>query len=209
MNVKLVQTMNSLLFAAYIMLATPAMALDKPDLLIENTVQTLLDEFTSQRDQLEADKRKLFALVDRIAVPLFDFERISKLVLAKNWKRASKQQRKDFGEEFKKLLIGTYATALFHYTGTESMSFVGSIITERRGRKFAEVNTEVTLSNGPPIPVEYSMILSDDGQWKIFNLTIEGLNMITNYRNAYGSAINTQGIDGLIQSMKQANAKNF
>ncbi len=183
-------------------------AQDKPHLVIEQTVQTLLDEFTDKRELFEADKGELFALVDRVAVPLFDFRRITKLVLASNWRQASKAQREAFGEEFKKLLIGTYATALFHYTGDEKMIFTGSEIKERKGRKFAVVKSEVALSSsGQPIAVDYAMILGKDGDWKIYNLTISGINMIINYRNTYAAAIGNLGMDGVIESMRATNAK--
>ena len=199
----------NLVICICLLMPMPSLAIEKPDLVIQQTVQTLIDEFTSQRDLFESDQRKLFALVDRIALPLFDFNRISKLVLAKNWKRASEQQRSEFGEEFRKLLIGTYATALFQYTGNETMTFTGSTITERKGWKFAKVQSEVTLAGSAPIPVEYSLILGKDDHWKIYNLSIDGLNMVTNYRETYGSTISSKGLDGLIESMKQSNARNF
>ncbi len=202
------------LLLASIPAAAAAAALEKPAQLIEETVQTLLDQFTSQRERFEADELALFAMVDRVAVPLFNFERIAKLVLARNWRQASEQQRAEFAEQFKKLLINTYASALFQYTGNETVLFTGSKITERKGRKFAVVNSEVTLSGGAPIPVDYSLILeaaegdggSDDGgSWKIYNLSINGLNMVTNYRNTYAAAIDQLGLDGVIESMKQTN----
>lgn len=207
----------AILLAATLLLASipaAAAALEKPDRLIEETVQTLLDQFTSQRERFEADELALFAMVDRVAVPLFNFERIAKLVLARNWRQASEQQRAEFAEQFKNLLINTYASALFQYTGNETVHFTGSKITERKGRKFAVVNSEVTLSGGAPIPVDYSLILeagegdggSDDGgNWKIYNLSINGLNMVTNYRNTYAAAIDKLGLDGVIESMKQTN----
>ena len=190
-------------------LATTALADENPELIIESTVQNLLDSFTAQKEELADDKQKLFKLVDDIALPLFDFQRISKLVLAKNWKKANDTQRDEFGEEFKKLLIGTYATALFQYTGNEKMVFKNTKISEKKGRKFATVESEVTLSSGPGIPVNYSMMLSKDGDWKIYNMNIAGLNMVTSYRKTYAAAISAQGIDGLIQSMRETNARNY
>lgn len=214
MNFSVGHPLNKLLICRLVIcmiLLAPASApaLEKPQMLIEWTVQTLLDEFTSRRQELEVDKRELFALVERVAVPLFDLKRISRLVLATHWRRAGGQQREAFGAEFKKQLIGTYATALFQYTGDEKMTFTGSKITERKGRKFAVVNSEVTLSGGPPIAVDYALILGTDGNWKIYNLIIGGLNMITNYRNIYAAAIGNRGLDGVIESMKASNAKQF
>ena len=184
-------------------------ATEKPHRMIEQAVHTLLDEFTSRREWFEADKGELFELVERVAVPLFDFKRITKLVLARNWRQASAQQRDEFGTEFKKLLIGTYAIALFQYTGDERIIFTDSEITERKGRKFAVAHSEVAISNAPPIAVDYALILGKDGDWKIYNLTIGGINMITNYRNTYASAIGNLGLDGVIESMKIANAKKL
>ena len=214
MNFSVRHSLNKLricqLLVCFCLLApTSALALEKPQLLIERTVLALLDEFTSRRETFEADKRELFALVERVAVPLFDLKRISRLVLATHWRQANKAQREAFGEEFKKLLIGTYATALFQYTGHEKMIFTGSKITERKGRKLAVVNSEVALSGGPPIAVDYALILGKDDNWKIYNLTIAGLNMITNYRNTYAAAIDNLGLDGVIETMKASNAKQF
>lgn len=201
---------NKLLVCILLLLPMMSMAQEKPEVLIETTVQKLLDEFTSQRAELDADKRKLFALVERVAVPVFDTKRISKLVLAKNWKQASEQQRAEFTVEFKNLLISTYAIALFKYTGGEDMTFIGSKITERKGRKFALVKSAVTLSSGgTPIAVNYSMLLGKDNQWRIYNLEINGLNMITSYRSTYSAAIDRLGLDGMIESLKEANAKNL
>jgi len=178
-----------------------------PEKSIEVAVQNLLDEFTNRRSELQSDKTALYTMVDRLARPHFDFERISKLILAKNWKKADAAQRTAFTDEFRTLLIRTYATALFQYTGKEKMLFEPGQVKERKGVKSATVNSEVKLSDGPGIPVIYSMILSDDQKWKIYNLKIAGVNMVTNYRQTYGASIRSQGIDGLIKSMREANAR--
>jgi len=184
-----------------------ALSQQAPEKSIENAVQTLLDEFTNRRVELETNKRALYEMVDRITRPHFDFNKISKLVLAKNWKKANDAQRTAFGQEFRTLLIRTYATALFQYTGKETMEFKASEIKEKRGIKSATVQSEVTLSEGPGIPVNYSMILGDDNEWKIFNMTIAGVNLVTSYRKTYGASIRNLGMDGLIDSMRAANGR--
>ena len=186
----------------------PVSAADDPQPLIEKAVTELLDELVARRAELETDKRKLFELVERVVVPLFDLQRISRLVLAANWRQASDGQRDDFGEEFKKLLIGTYATALFKYTGEEKIRFTGSEIKERKGRKFAKVQSEITIGGGVPVVVEYALIHGKNG-WKIYNLTIGGINMVTSYRNTYAASIGNLGLNGVIESMKAVNAKQW
>lgn len=193
-------------FTVGVLSTAPATAAqEQPQAVIERAVQELLDQFTARREELEADKRALFKLVDQVASPLFDFERIAKLVLAKTWRRADAEQRAAFQNEFRKLLIATYATALYKYSGDERMTFTASKITERRGRQFAEVQSEITLADGAePIAVSYSLLLSEDGMWKIYNLTVGSLNMIINYRSTYAAAIGERGLDGIIADMKRA-----
>jgi len=181
---------------------------EKPELVIEKTVYRVLDQFVSRRTELEEDRQKLYSLVDELASPLFDFSYISKLVLGKNWKSASAGQRQQFAEEFKKLLIITYATALFQYTGEEKMVFEGTQVRERKGVLFAKVQSEVTLSRGNPIAVEYALIRNAQKEWKVYNLTVGGLNMVLNYRDVIQSSIRSEGLDGMIATMKANNDQN-
>ena len=184
-------------------------AADDPALVIDEAVQTLLGEFTETREQLEGNNPAVYDLVDRIAGPLFDFNYISKLVMGKSWKEATDQQRQEFSTEFKRLLIVTYATALFQYTGNEAMTFGETRIREKKGRLFATVNTEVTINDGAPITVVYSMVDDDGSGWKVYNLTVGDLNMVINYRNVIQSSIHSTGLDGTIASMKESNDRNY
>ncbi len=204
--IKLIQQPRIFLLAcAFLLLPMSAYAQEEPHLIIEKAVHTLLQEFSANREQFAADKTQLFELVDQLGGPLFDFQRISKLVLASNWKQASEQQRNEFIEEFKKLLIRTYAIALFNYTGKETIRIIGSEVRERKNRKLGKVKSEVILSGGQAVAVDYAMILDKDGHWKIYNLIISDFNMITNYRDTYGASVARLGLDGVIESMKESN----
>lgn len=197
------------LFALWVGMASlQAWAEPAPDQVIQQAVDQLRGEFALRRSELEGDRPALFRMVDRITHPYFDFNRISKLVLAQNWKAASAEQRRDFGEEFRKLLIRTYATALFQSTGEETIAINGARIKERGGMKFATVDSEIQLSDGPPVQLKYSMILDSDSQWKIYNMTVAGLNLVTNYRKIYGASVRKQGLDDLIRSMRDSNHVN-
>ncbi|WP_423909559.1 MlaC/ttg2D family ABC transporter substrate-binding protein [Candidatus Spongiihabitans sp.] len=194
--------------------ATPqAHANDDPAIIVEKTVNALLEEFSKKRDQLEGNNRDLFELVNRIASPLFDFDYISKLVLAKSWKKANARQRQAFADEFKRLLIVTYATALFQYTGNETVEFGESDVKEKKGVRFGTVNTAVSIGEQGSIPVVYSLIQDnrrdDRHQWKIYNLTVGSLNMVLNYRAVIQSLIHREGLDGMIAGMKENNDKNY
>jgi len=190
--------------------STVAQEAQQPQVAIERAVYALLDQFTARRAELEGDKRALFALVDEVAAPLFDFERIARLVLAQNWRRASAAQRAEFQDAFRQLLIATYATALHQYAGDERMTFTASEVTLRRGRKFARVSSEITLADGAaPIAVEYSMLQGKDGAWKIYNLTVGSLDLVINYRNAYAASVGARGLDDVIAEMRRVAADNF
>ncbi|MGI9317594.1 MAG: MlaC/ttg2D family ABC transporter substrate-binding protein [bacterium] len=206
-NRKASQLIVVITFFACMLTGLQAQAKISPEQAIEGAVQQLLDEFTQRRAELRGNKSALYDMVDEFTRPHFDFDKISKLVLAKNWKQASEEQRLAFGEEFRTLLIRTYATALFQYTGKETMEFTSSAIKERKGVMSATVESEVTLSEGPGIPVKYSMILGKDDNWKIYNMTIAGVNMVTSYRKTYGASIRSLGLDGLIESMREANSQ--
>lgn len=205
--IKIPQLIVIFTFFACMLTGLQAQAKISPEQAIEGAVQQLLDEFTKRRAELKDDKPALYAMVDKYTRPHFDFEKISKLVLAKNWKQASDAQRQAFSNEFRTLLIRTYATALFQYTGEETMEFKSSKIRERKGIMSATVESEVTLTEGPGIPVNYSMILDKNNNWRVYNMTIAGVNMVTSYRKTYGASIRNLGLDGLIESMRETNAR--
>ena len=94
-----------------------------PDQLIRQTVARLIDELTERKAQLERDRRQLYELVERVIVEHIAVDKVAKLVLARHWRNASLEQRTRFADEFKNLLIRTYASALFDYTGREQMDF--------------------------------------------------------------------------------------
>ena len=179
-----------------------------PDQLVETTVNELIDELESRRAELEQDKGKLYGLVEEVVVPHFELNVIARLVLARHWRDASEAQRSEFARQFKNLLVRTYATALFEYTGKEKMTVKPARIVE--GERRTRVESQVTLPGGPPIPVNYSFLLTDAGEWKIYDVDIEGISLVTNYRSSYGQFIREKGLDALIDELaaKTASLEN-
>ncbi len=198
-------------FIAAMLVISPAQSSeDDPAVFIENTVRNLLAEFTAGRDEYEADRTALFEMVDRMASPAFGFRYMSKLVLARSWKTASARQREDFSEEFRRLMIVTYATGLTEYVGTETMEFRETKVREKKGTLLATVQTEVTINdNAPPLPVVYSLIRKKGENWKVYNLTVGSLNMVLNYRNVIQSLIHSEGLQGMIDNLRTNNDRNF
>lgn len=174
-----------------------------PDVLVETTITELIDELQARRPELEKDKVKLFELVENVVVPHFEINMIARLVLGKHWRAANDVQRNEFAEEFKKLMIRTYATALFEYTGNERMEI--KPLRMKDGDKRAKVKSTVILPSAPPVPVDYSFILTDVGDWKIYDVIIDGISLVTTYRSSYGQAVESKGLDVLINELKEKN----
>ena len=169
-----------------------------PDTLVRETTDRVLSELTSNREALQADFNQLYEMVDEIVLAHFDFTRMSKLVLGKHWKKASKKQRERFEQEFKSLLVRTYATALFEYTGQE---IIYKPFHYKEGSDRAVVKTEIVPDDGPHIPLNYALRKELDNEWRVYDVRIDGISLVTNYRTAYGRIIESKGMDELIVSM--------
>ena len=212
MNIRLkflTRTFICLGLAALLGTSSISSATEDPVPVIKNAVDSMIVSFTADRQQLENSQTRLFDLVDRIASPLFDFDYISKLVLAANWKTATSKQRREFAHELKRLLIATYAIALFQYTGNETMSFDETRIKQKKSMKFANVRGKFRVDTGTPIDMVYSMMQKPEENWKIYNLTVADLNMVLNYRNVFQSSILKDGLDGTIALMKTNNDRSY
>ena len=189
-----------LLFSSGLRAATP------PDQLIRQTVERLIDELTERKAELERDRGQLYELVERVIVEHIAVDKVAKLVLARHWRNASLEQRTRFADEFKNLLIRTYASALFYYTGREQMNFRPLQLTG--DERTAVVRTDVKLPGVRAFPVNYKFLLLDSGEWKIFDVTIDGISLVTIYRASYARIIQTMGLDGLILRLERKTAES-
>ncbi len=182
---------------------------EQPVPAIQSTIDSILVSFSTERKQLENNRQQLFDLVDRIASPMFDFEYIAKLILGTNWKTATGQQRREFAYEIKRLLIATYATALFLYTGDETIAFEETSIKQRKSINFATVHGYFRSADDRKFDMVYSLMQKPGDKWKIYNLTVADLNVVLNYRNVVQSIILKDGIEGTIALMKTNNDKSY
>jgi len=171
-----------------------------PAELVAATADTLLKELTAKRAELEQDHSKLYALVEERVLPHFDFTRMSRLVLARNWRKASKQQRTDFIQQFKNLLVRTYSTALFNYTGQKIRYLPVRL---KKGSKRVVVRSQILQDGGGRLPINYSLIQNRDQSWKIYDVAVDGVSLVTNYRSSYNRIIRQQGMDNLIRMLQE------
>ncbi|HEV2322026.1 MAG TPA: ABC transporter substrate-binding protein, partial [Gammaproteobacteria bacterium] len=154
--------------------------------------------------ELEKNPQELYDLVGKILLPHFDFGMASRLVLGQAWRNATDAQRKAFQDAFYKYLVHSYADALLKGNYSDNNVQV-SPWQQGTDPSQARVRTKVTRENGPPVEVDY--VMSDKtGSWKAFDVTIEGISYVLNYRNQFGPEIQQKGLDELIQRLNSESA---
>ncbi len=190
-----------LLFALVLGAAAGAWAADAPpDQLVRDRTGKIIELLKANKDTYAKDHKKLYAMVNEQVLPYFDFRAMSRLVLGKHWREASDDQRNRFTNEFRDLLVRTYATALLKYTNEQVLYLP---FRSSPGEKTVTVKTEVKQAGGGPnIPIHYSFYLTDQS-WKVFDVVIDGVSLVTTYRGTYAEKIRNEGIDALIASMKK------
>jgi phospholipid transport system substrate-binding protein len=171
--------------------------------LVMETSRSVLDSISAQRDDIRQHPDHLYKLVDDILLPHIDFKYMSRLVLGKHWRRANDDQRKAFVTQFRNLLIRTYATALFEYEG-QPIEFLPLRATAEATD--VTVRSVIQAKSGHGIPVNYGMYLKE-GEWKLYDIAIDGISLVNNYRSSFGSQIrrNPDGLNSLINKLASHN----
>jgi phospholipid transport system substrate-binding protein len=173
-----------------------------PDVLVRTTTDEILVRIKTHKDAYAKDTAKLYAMVDELVVPHFDFRAMAKLVLAQSWRQASEDQRTRFTSEFRDLLVRTYSTALLKYNDEQVIYLPYKGPTDERT---AVVRVEVKPSGGGPnVPIEYNFYFKD-GAWKVYDVKVEAISLVTNYRAVYAERVQKEGLDALIASLARDN----
>jgi phospholipid transport system substrate-binding protein len=189
---------KSLFLSLIIAITSPiVIAAQSPDAVVKETSSGVISRIENERSALEANPELVYNLVNELVVPHFDFLSMSKWVLGKNWKEASVAQRTDFVEQFKTLLVRTYARALLEYSGQEVKYFP---VEQRPDSNLAVVRTELTGEGSEPFPVAYRMHQKNE-EWKVVDVAVDGVSLVSTYRGSFTSQIKKEGIDSLIQKL--------
>ena len=178
-----------------------AMAAIAPDELVKKTADEVLTAVKTDKDIQSGDQKKIFALAEEKILPYFNFDRVSRMVLGKYWREASPEQKAAFQREFRSLLLRTYASALSKYRN-QTIEFkplrMGANDTN------VTVQTQIIQPGGQPISVDYALEKAGES-WKVYDIAIEGVSLVTNYRGQFSNEIRQPGIDGLIEKLKEKN----
>lgn len=171
-----------------------------PDVLVRDTSKEVLEIVKNDKD-IQTDRKKLLDLVETKILPHFDFTRITRLAVGKNWRTATPEQRQSLVKEFRTLLVRTYSSALTKYKDQTYEVKTADI----KGDD-ATVRVEINQPGAQPITIDYSLEKTPEG-WKVYDVVVAGISLVTSYRSTFDSEINRSGIDGLIKTLMDKNEK--
>ena len=196
----------SILFVGLMMFACSALAQATvpADVFVKSVADDVLTIIKKDKAIQNGDQEKIFSLAEEKIVPNFNFDHVCKLVLGKNFSKATKEQQDAFEREFRTLLIRTYASALSKY---RNQTIEYKPLRDGADEKDVVVKTQILQSGGQPLPVDYSLEQVGD-VWKVYDITIEGVSLVTNYRGQFSNEVRQGGMDNLIQKLADKNKSN-
>ncbi len=181
--------------------STAARAQTAPDALVKSTVDEVLGVIKSTKD-----KRALNEVVEKKVLPNFDFGAMTRLAVGRHWRDASPAQQKSLESAFRTLLVNTYATALAQSTSADQSVEVRPAPVKPADDDVT-VKTLVKEGSRKPIAIDYRMAKATGG-WMVYDVVVENLSLVTNYRGTFNTEVGKGGIDGLIKSLEAKNKSN-
>lgn len=187
------------LFAGFV--ATAVVAQEAPDALVNKITDEVLDIVRKDKDIQSGNTRKAIELVDAKVLPHFNFQHMTALAVGREWRKANPQQQLLLTAEFKTLLVRTYSNALTSY---KNQKIIFKPFKMSPGETDVLVRTEVQQPGAKPVQLDYNLEKLDSS-WKVYDVTVAGISLVTNYRDQFAQEIRNGGMDGLIQSVAAKN----
>jgi phospholipid transport system substrate-binding protein len=172
-----------------------------PDVLVKNVTTEVLEVIVKDKEIRSGSRAKLIEVIESKVLPHFNFASMTALAMGQNWSKASPEQRKRLVEEFRTLLVRTYASALAAYS---DQRFDYRPLRARPTDTDVTVNVRVLQSGAQPVPIDYSMEKTAAG-WKVYDVMVGGVSLVANYRTEFNSTVREAGIDGLIKNLQTKN----
>ena len=193
---------TALLTLTLLFSAIPVAAQDvAPDALVKSVTLEVVDLIAKDRELKAGGRAKLVQVIEQKVLPHFNFTAMTALAMGQNWGKANPEQRKRLTEEFRTLLVRTYASALAAYS-EQKLDF--------RPLRAKATDTDVTVSvrvlqpGAQPVPIDYSMEKTAKG-WKVYDVMVGGVSLVANYRTEFANTVRASGIDGLIKDLGTKN----
>ena len=186
-------------FASFV--ATSILAQEAPDVLIRDVTEDVLEIIRKDKDIQSGNAQKAIELVDKKVLPHFNFQHMTALAVGKDWRKASPQQQQLLTAEFKTLLVRTYSNALTSY---KNQKIVYKPFKMSAGETDVLVRTEVLQPGSKAVQLDYSLEKLESG-WKVYDVVVAGISLVTNYRDQFAQEVRSRGIDGLIATVAAKN----
>jgi phospholipid transport system substrate-binding protein len=180
--------------------AAPAQEL-APDVLVKNVTTEVLDILAKDREIRSGSRARLIEIIEAKVLPHFNFGSMTALAMGQNWSKATPEQKKRLMEEFRTLLVRTYASALAAYS---EQRFDYRPLRARPTDTDVTVNVRVIQSGAQPVPIDYSMEKTAAG-WKVYDVMVGGVSLVANYRTEFNTTVREAGVDGLIKNLQAKN----
>ena len=192
------------LVAAVLVAAVPAYAqeLVPPDTLVKNVTLEVVDLIAKDKDIKAGSRAKLVQVIEAKVLPHFNFTAMTALAMGQNWGRANPEQKKRLQDEFKTLLVRTYASALAAYS---DQKFDFRPLRAKPTDTDVTVNVRVLQPGAQPVTLDYSMEKSASG-WKVYDVMVGGVSLVANYRTEFANTVRASGVDGLIKDLQKKNS---
>ncbi|HJT50354.1 MAG TPA: ABC transporter substrate-binding protein [Nitrosospira sp.] len=189
------------LLAAWLLVSPAIAAETSPDTLVENTAQEVLTIVRQDKELQAGNTGKILDLVEAKVLPHFNFMRMTRLAMGKNWRNATPEQQEELVKEFRTLLVRTYSNALSTYS---DYKITVEPLKSKTGDTDTTVKTKVVQDGHQPVDIDYSMEKTNDG-WKVYDVTVAGVSLVTNYRSTFNSQIREGGVEKLIKTLAEKN----
>ena len=170
--------------------------------IIKSITDEVLNRVESDKDQLKDNPGEMYDLVSDLVFPNFDFAVMSRFVLGSFWDQADVKQKGEFIDQFRKLLVRTYASALLEFSNQTIEYPIDRNVVKEKTAKIVQV----VITQGEPITVIYRLHNNKD-KWLAFDVSVSGVSLVKTYRGSFKSIIETEGLDQLINSLKEKNKK--
>ena len=191
-----------LVLAAYWSQAVAAQQIESPVTMLERTSQQVIKILRDDEELLKKEPERVYKIVDDYILPHLDEVTMAKLALGKNWKKASKDQKLEFVTEFKNLLVRTYSKSLLEFRDQKINYFHVKLADDAHK---ASVKAEVIQPGGPSISMSYRVRIKNNA-WKVYDITIDGISLVTSYRGTFTQEVRKSGIDGLLTYLRDKNS---
>jgi len=179
-----------------------ALAQKAPDALVRSVADEVLKIVQNDQALREGDNARMARLIEEKIVPHFDFERMTRLAVGRPWREATPEQRQSLIEQFRTLLVRSYSAA---YSAYKQIVIDVKPLKVQPTEEDVQVRTEIKLPGGaPPVKVDYSMVKADS-DWKVYDVVVDGVSMVTTYRNTFADQVRKGGVEGLIKTLDDMN----